>query len=102
MGIVTQTLFSCSSSILLANCPVLAVHPLSGQMRKRSCEMLLRVLFLPPAGWFAHYTRKKILNASLADKVGLAQKDRKVIVDYVFGPNGALVSETDHASLSLT
>ena len=35
--------------------------PLSGQMRKRPCEMLLCVLFLPPAGWFANYTRKKNL-----------------------------------------
>jgi hypothetical protein len=43
---------------------------------------------------------KKNLNANLADKVGLAQKDRKAIVDSVFGPTGALMSETDHASLS--
>ena len=100
MGIVTQTLSFCSSSIMLVYCLVLAVHPLSGQMRKRPCEMLLRVLFLPPAGWFAHYTRKKNLNANLANKVGFAQKDRKIIVDPVFGPNGALMSETDHASLS--
>ena len=63
--------------------------------------MLLRVLFLPPAGWFAHYTRKKQnLNVNLANKVGLAQKNRKVIVDSIFGPNGALMSETDHGSLS--
>ena len=43
---------------------------------------------------------KKNLNANLANKVVLAQKDRKVIVDSVFGPNGALMSETDHASLA--
>ena len=28
------------------------------------------------------------------------KKNRKVIVDSIFGPNGALMSETDHASLS--
>ena len=43
---------------------------------------------------------KKNLNANLANKVGLAQKYRKVIVDSVFLPNGALMSETDHVSLS--
>ena len=43
---------------------------------------------------------KKNLTANLANKVGLAQKDRKIIVESVFGPNGALMSETDHASLS--
>ena len=30
----------------------------------------------------------------------LRKKNRKVIVDSIFGPNGALMSETDHASLS--
>ena len=43
---------------------------------------------------------KKKLNATLANKDGLAQKDRKVIVDSVFGPNGSLMSETEHASFS--
>ena len=43
---------------------------------------------------------KKILNANLVNKVGLAQKDRKVIVDSDSGPNETLMSETDHASLS--
>ena len=43
---------------------------------------------------------KKNLNANLANKVGLAKKHRKVIVDSVFGPNGALMSDTDHASLA--
>ena len=43
---------------------------------------------------------KKNLNANLANKVGLAQKNRKVIVVSIFGPNGTLMSETDHASLS--
>ena len=49
-----------------------------------------------------HTTREKKnnLNTNLANKVGLAHKDRKVIVDSIFGPNGALMSETDHASLS--
>ena len=70
--------------------------------------MLLRMLFLPPACFSylrqagLHTKREKNLNANLANKVGLAQKDRKGIVVFVFGPNGALMSETDHASLSLS
>ena len=100
MGIVTQTLPFRSSSIFQEYCLVMAVQPLSDQMRKRPCEMLLRVLFLPPAGWFALHAKKN-LNANLANKIGLAQKkNNKVIVDSIFGPNGALMSETDHASLS--
>ena len=62
--------------------------------------MLLRVLFLPPAGWFTHYTRKKKELERKSCEVGLAQKGRKKYVDSIFGPNGALMFGTDHASLS--